>query len=314
MELEALAQKLITSQSPLDVIFNALKEIWKPSEGINIDEFYVDKERETNRVEQFILRTFFEAYDILLAAIRQAEAASRFKPDDKNIVLMDGLSIREVELLSLNLERQGYKVEEYSYTFSQIPSTTQSFMKQFFGAASLTSLNNWNGYKVVTVSSGQVPAFLPQREKCIVWISFPDELLHHARGLVNTPQEAITKTEVALGKVLDRLDADKIVLTSDHGYIYAKSATLFLKVHEADERVLKRVFGGSRGLAPMESSAEIEQLRCLPKDRNYVIFDEKGCYIRGRFYWSLPGRQPDVAHGGLSFMECLVPMIRLVRA
>jgi hypothetical protein len=313
VDLEAFATDLITSQNPLDIIFNTYKEIWKPLKDSNINEFYVDKERVTNKVEHFILKTFFDAYDILLAGIRKSEVITRFKPEDEKIILMDGMSIREAGILAEALEKRGYIIEEDTYAFSQMPSTTQSFMKQVFGVASLASLNNWDGYKVVTVSSGQVPAFLPQRERCILWVSFPDELLHHSRGIMNTPQEALSKTADVLVKAVDELDSDRFVLTSDHGYIYTKLATLFLKAHEADERVLKRVFGAARGLSPIESNPEIDQLRSLSADRNYAVFDAKGCYIKGRFYWSLPGRQPDVVHGGLSFMECLVPMMRFTR-
>lgn len=315
MSLEAFARDLITSQDPLLAIFDRLREVWKPTEAMDIDEFYMARERETNAVEDFIIRSFYEAYDLLLAAIRRAEASPRFKPDDDKVVFMDGLSIREAGFLALSLEKQGYRVEEEStFTLSHIPSTTQSFLKQYFGVSSLSSLKKWGNYTIAYVSSGEVPKLLPEQEKCIIWISFPDELIHHARGKVNTPKETLTKTWATLQKVLERLNPDRFLLTSDHGYMYAKSATLFLKAHKADERVLKRVFGAKRGLAPVEPSPELEQLRRISKDRSYVTFDEKGCYLRGRFYWSLPGRQADISHGGLSFMECLIPSMRIRRS
>ena len=44
-----------------------------------------------------------------------------------------------------------------------------------------------------------------------------------------------------------------------------------------------------------------------------ALFDDEGCYVRALYHWSLQGPASDVTHGGLSLMECLVPMMRIRR-
>ena len=51
----------------------------------------------------------------------------------------------------------------------------------------------------------------------------------------------------------------------------------------------------------------------MPKPRTYALFDDEGCYVRGRYHWSVQGPASDVTHYGLSLMECLVPVMTIRR-
>ena len=44
-----------------------------------------------------------------------------------------------------------------------------------------------------------------------------------------------------------------------------------------------------------------------------ALFSDEGCYVRGRYHWGVQGPASDVTHGGISLMECLVPMMRIRR-
>jgi hypothetical protein len=150
--------------------------------------------------------------------------------------------------------------------------------------------------------------------KALVWLSFPDELMHPMKGKGVTPSFALQRMEEALMKILSLLETPGVMLTSDHGYIYAQSAALFWHAPVSNRKVLLKLFGAQRGLLFNGTKAQaFDVLRALPKDQTYVLFDDKGCYVRGRYYWSAPGKQSDVAHGGISLMECLVPVIKLKR-
>ncbi len=54
-------------------------------------------------------------------------------------------------------------------------------------------------------------------------------------------------------------------------------------------------------------------MREIPRDRDCALFDDERYHVRGRYHWSVQVPACDIAHGGLSLMECLVPMMRIRR-
>lgn len=314
MNLSSLATHLLAQDDPVQLLFQALNEIWTPQGSADLDSFYAQQERETNHLEEFIRDTYFELYYVLLERARTQDRAAHFASQEASIVVLDGLSLREANRLMPRLEEEGFGITEYSYAFSGMPSTTQSFFRDVFGVAGAGAMpKKWQGFSFRSIRSGDVPMFL-EGPKALVWLSFPDELMHPMRGKGVTPSFALERTEEALLKILNLLETEEVVLTSDHGYMYAQSAALFWHAPVSNRKVLLKLFGAQRGvLFDGMKGEEFEVLRALPRDQTYVLFDDKGCYVRGRYYWSAPGKQSDVAHGGISLMECLVPVIRLRR-
>ncbi|MCL4459194.1 MAG: hypothetical protein M1136_10355 [Chloroflexi bacterium] len=314
MNLSSLATHLLAPDDPVQLLFQALNEVWAPQGSADLDPFYAQQERETNHLEEFIRDTYFELYDVLLERARSQNRAAEFSSLDASIVVLDGLSIREANWLMPRLRERGYEIADYSYAFSGMPSTTQTFFRDVFGVSGAAAMpKKWQGFNFRSIRSGDVPAFM-DGPKALVWLSFPDELMHPMRGKGVTPSFALQRTEEALLKILNLLETPEVVLTSDHGYIYAQSAALFWHAPISNRKVLLKLFGAQRGLpADSAKAQEFEGLRALPKDQTYVLFDDKGCYVRGRYYWSAPGKQSDVAHGGISLMECLVPVVKVRR-
>jgi len=312
MNLNNLATQLLTQDDPVGLLFQALNDVWTPGDSGDVDTFYVQQERETNNLEEFIRDTYFELYDVLLERARSQNRAAEFDSQEASIVVLDGLSLREANWLMPRLKDKGFGIVQYSYAYSGMPSTTQAFFRDVFGVPGAAAMpKKWQGFNFRSIRAGDVPAFL-DGPKALVWLSFPDELMHPMRGKGVTPSFALQRTEEALLKILNLLETPEVVLTSDHGYIYAQSAALFWHAPVSNRKVLLKLFGAQRGLpADTAKGQEFEGLRALPKDQTYVLFDDRGCYVRGRYYWSAPGKQSDVAHGGVSLMECLVPIIRL---
>lgn len=314
MNLNSLAAQLLTQSDPVGLLFKALNDIWTPGNSGDVDAFYVQQERETNSLEEFVRDTYFELYEVLLERARSQDRAAEFSSLVVSIVVLDGLSLREANWLMPRLRERGYEIADYSYALSGMPSTTQTFFRDVFSVAGAAAMpKKWQGFNFRSVRAGDVPAFL-DGPKALVWLSFPDELMHPMRGRGVTPSFALQRTEEALLKILKLLETPEVVLTSDHGYMYVQSAALFWHAPDSNRKVLLKLFGAQRGVTFDGSSAgEFEVLRALPKDQTYVLFDDKGCYVRGRYYWSAPGKQSDVAHGGVSLMECLVPVIKIKR-
>jgi len=308
-----LAQALVTADDPLDVLFQALNDIWQVEGEVDINRFFVERERATNQLERFMLHIFFDLYDLLLARVREARHEPRFADWSGSVIVLDGASLREANLLLSRLPSYGYAVTDYAYALSEVPSDTETFRQRVLGMPAIRSRARWGEYTIVPIRSGEVPKLLPEAPRLLVWISYPDELLHKVRGKALTPQEALDKTVAALVEVLDMLEADEVLVTSDHGYLYIKSAALFWKASPGDEKALRKLFGGKRALPIEEVGREFDKLRRVPRDRTYALFDDEGCYIRGRYAWSVQRDPTDVNHGGISLMECLVPVMRIRR-
>ena len=51
-------------------------------------------------------------------------------------------------------------------------------------------------------------------------------------------------------------------------------------------------------------------LKKLSKD-GYVTEIEDYVLVKGRWFWSAKGRFSPIFHGGVSFMECFIPVIKL---
>ncbi len=312
MNEATLARDLITAEDPLAVLFAALNQVWQADDVDDINAFFAQCERETNRLERFVLETFFDVYDLLLARVRQERSQPRFKEATGPIIILDGCSIREANLLSSRLKKASYRVTDYSYALSEVSSDTMTFNRNTFGTARIAGLRHWRQYRVVNIESGQLPALFPTGPEVLVWISYPDELLHKVRGEALTPQEAFDKTANVLLATLDGLEADEFLVTSDHGYLYVENATLFWSTGR-DEKVLRQLFGGRRAVLAGDVGPQFDRLRQVPKPRTYALFDDEGCYVRGRYHWSVQGPASDITHGGLSLMECLVPVMRIRR-
>jgi hypothetical protein len=307
-----LARDLITADDPMAVLFAALNQGWQADDVDDVNAFFIRRERETNRLERFVLETFFDVYDLLLACVRQERGLSRFDGAKGPIIILDGCSVREANLLRGRLEEAGYRVANYSYALSEVPSSTVAFNRGVFGTARVASLRQWHQYQVVSIESGKLPVLFSAASDVLVWISYPDELLHKVRGEAVTPQEAFDKTVGVLLATLDGLEADEFLVTSDHGYLYVENATLFWSAGR-DAKVLRQLFGGRRAVPAGDVGPQFDRLRQVPRSRTYALFDDEGCYVRGRYHWSVQGPASDIAHGGLSLMECLVPIMAVRR-
>ena len=161
-----LAREIITADDPLGVLFAALNQVWRTDDVDDVNTFFIRREREINRLERFVLETFFDVSDLLLAQVRQGRGQSRFEGATGPIIILDGCSIREANLLIGRLQEAGYQVTEYSYALSEVPSGTLAFNRSAFGTARVASLRQWRQYQVISIESGQLPPCSPQSLRC----------------------------------------------------------------------------------------------------------------------------------------------------
>ena len=279
--------RLVEADDPILEVWNILVELWDADRNVRsyfrLEEVASEFERDLNSV-------FFEFYDYLHRRIRSATFKFSLP-----LIIIDGMSIREGNLLIRDLKREGYDILEYSCGFSALPSNTTSFREAV-------------NIRFREVRSGKIPSDLDFGLP--VWISYPDEILHHAARIL-PPEKAYGMTRECIFKVLGMVGRGEVVtLVSDHGYIMVDYVW---SLASGDRRFLKeKVFGSQRFVRVDEvDDSALRKLRSLPRDRSYVFVDDNYCYVRGRYFWPIRGYGRVVAHGGLSLMECMVPKIRV---
>lgn len=277
--------RLIEAEDPIFEVWNILKELWRSEGGL---KEYFSLESQCSLFEQKLNKVFFEFYRYLYNAIKGSTL--RF---GLPLIIVDGMSLREGNLFLQDLRDKGYSVTSYGYSFSALPSTTSAFREKL-------------NVEYVEIKSGRIPSEIDFKSP--VWLSFPDEILHHAAALIPL-DEAYEKTRKALFEVLDRMEGGEVTIVSDHGYIVIDDVW---PLSESDRRFLKSIFGAQR----FSKNSEIEpnklkSLRKIPEDKSYVFVDEQYSYVKGRYFWPISGYGRKIAHGGLSLMECIVPLIRV---
>lgn len=283
---EDYIKRLVEADDPIGEVWNILVELWDTRLPINE---YFRQEDKVSEFERELSAIFFEIYDYLYNRMKSSPLRAEVP-----LIIVDGMSIREGNLLVRDLRDHGYEILEYSYGFSALPSTTGRFREV-------------TGIKYVEVRSDRIPSSIDF--SLPVWVSYPDEILHHAAKII-PPHEAYIRTRDLLLGILRMVDRADVTIASDHGYLMIDAVW---PLASGDRKFLKeQVFGSSRFVKISDiEQRTLEKLRSIPRDVGYVFLDDEYCYVRGRYFWPIEGYGKVVAHGGLSLMECIVPRIRV---
>jgi hypothetical protein len=125
------------------------------------------------------------------------------------------------------------------------------------------------------------------------------------------PLIAWQRTWQAMAAVLAGADGREIWVTSDHGYIY-RGPTYTDRFWALGETTtgsrLRELFGGGRYKADLK----LDEKEATAW-RDYIWPHPAGGYaVKGRWLWPMPGQTGATVHEGLSLVECLVPLFKVV--
>jgi len=299
--------ELVETRNPIEVIWNKLNEIWKfgrVKKLNNIEQLYLEKEKKSCKFEEMLSRIFFEIYDELIEnSTRNTFLKEISRKNDEAIIIMDGFSIREANLLFTQLKSKKYAIDDYFYSFSALPSTTEIARKVFY-------------QDFFSVTRKEDVERLPSLPEKIIWCAMPDILLHSkqkGRIEVLSLDDCLKKTFDTLFSIIDKIEVEEILITSDHGYLYFPEYGTWWDTTSGIEKVLRRIFGSERFREVSKLDEKmLKILEKLSKD-GYVTEIKDYVLVKGRWFWSAKGRFSPIFHGGLSFMECLIPVIKLRR-
>jgi hypothetical protein len=243
--------------------------------------------------EELLLDVYEEFYTDILPD-HCVNDASLDIPDDGAFVVMDAMSVREAGLFVDFLAGEGYD-PSVGYSFSTVPSETTPYRERV-GYSDIK-----HEHKTGTVKSDS-PSL--DGDEDIVWCRFPDALLENiqeGKTKLSSIEEMYEKTERTFGRIIDQLDANRIVVGSDHGYVRLDSGNTF-PVTEAQKKQLQETFSGRFVSVAGEDASHLAD--------EGIVVESDGYYMSiGRHTWPARGKYSTFTHGGLSLPESITPRI-----
>lgn len=234
------------------------------------------------------------------------------------VLILDGLSLRELPWLRDGATERGFMVHEVAATASELPADTTTFAKAL-GFAQRSALENnraGNSHRLPgarTECSGAPWADAcgmvgPEPRWCY-WHTWPDDLLHHlskpgASHAELTRRAADQLTSDDFWTFVRKLaQGRQLILTSDHGYA---AVGPFSDTTGEQSKWLSDTFKGQRMGADGDCGPWSPPLAlALPG----VLGTHR--LVLGRRKWKVAGGYPTLAHGGLTLLETLCPWIEL---
>lgn len=239
------------------------------------------------------------------------------RPAGRAVLMLDGLSLREVPWLLQEAPRRGMRVVSARPTRSELPGDTNPFARAM-GLSGRAALENNQARVGHRLPGARTEATDLPFEDCTgrigsepdwwLWHHWPDHRLHElaepGKGLLMLSVEAATRLRSdGFWELVRRLATGRrLLLTSDHGY---GASGLFPDASEEQGRALKELFRSGRHCA-----GGGEPSRFLPPTDLTL-----GAWrlALGRRRWRSQGGYPTLAHGGLTVLEILCPFVELER-
>jgi hypothetical protein len=239
----------------------------------------------------------------------------------KAVLVLDGLSLRELPLLLEGAKQHGFDIGNVSATASEIPGDTNEFARSLgFGSRSQLQ-NNGGGASHKLAPARTECVDLPWRDcanlidaspNWIFWHPWPDAKLHAVagvgQGLDTLARETIEHlTSEDFWHFVGRLaQGRELVITSDHGY----AATGQFHDATGDQGTfLKTTFKSGRSVPDETEAGAFVPPVALAMDNQHG----QNLLALGRWKWRSQGGYPTLAHGGLSLLEVLSPFVELRR-
>jgi len=329
MTLTATALETLTQGSNADawrVIVNSAVEIAsKPLAAGNAPREVVKRDREIGELDLFLSSSGWDLWQEFGSSVeRTSDRLVRWWGEPfsaKAVLILDGLSLRELPWLLQGATERGFTLHEVSANASELPGETDEFARAL-GFASRSKLQNNGGglaHKLQTASTESVDlpwkdceALVSSMPNQIFWHHWPDAKLHDGSG-AGQGLEPLTKD------VAEQLSSDdfwafvgrlangrRLVITSDHGY----AATGYFP--DADGEVgqfLKRTFSSGRGKRGTGDIGPFVPPVALQINGPHGLF----LLALGRRKWRSQGGYPTLTHGGLSLLEVLSPFVELTK-
>ncbi|MBN2145087.1 MAG: hypothetical protein JW774_10725 [Candidatus Aureabacteria bacterium] len=266
--------------------------------------------------EELLVSAAEQVYDELISsAEKQFSIPDALKDKDTAVVIFDGLSVREMPMLKVLAEKSGMKIKTADYSLSSVPSETLDFIEQKIQVGRIApslfpSRKEFKekGISAFYVSGHNETVTLSGNNSMLLWSSFPDNTYKDSGARFDSHFSNIRDVfETAWINCVQAIrNKKRIIITSDHGYIFLGSGLDFPR-NTKDLRVLNDIFGNERCVS-LDKLKGVETLEdvYLDKVRNLAL-------LKGRVKTVGTGSAASrlYKHGGLSLMEMFTPWLEL---
>lgn len=311
------AWRLIIS-SATDIASGPLTVSGAPSEVTRRD-------REIGTLDHFLSTTGWDLWQCFGDVVeRTSDRLARWWTEPysaKAILILDGLSLRELPWLLQGAKERGFVLHSVDATASELPGETNEFARAL-GFGSRSQLQNNGGGSTHKLKPAHTECVDLPWEDCaglvdaspnwILWHHWPDAKIHDGSGAGQgldtlTRDAAAQLTSDDFWTLVERLATGRrIVVTSDHGYA---ATGLFFDAGEDQSAFLKAMFKSGRSVANAGGAGPFVPPVALQVRNTHGLH----LLATGRWKWRSQGGYPTLAHGGLSLLEVLSPFIELSR-
>lgn len=296
-----------------------LDEVWSRKRYQNNQpiDFLLQGEELVNNLEILIASAAPRIYDEFLSPTDSSKKLLRALIDsDTAIVLFDGLSLREVPIVLDHAERSGFTLVKTDAAYAATPSETIDFIERELPCgrippSQLPSRKELKEKGIAVIYSGNYNQSLSgeyEGSPLLLWSSFPDVTYRDSGAKFENHFANIHFLfETAWINTVQQIKGKKrIVITSDHGYIFFGTGMDFPR-STSELRQLNNYFGNDRNVSLIDKPNP-------PQSDDIFIDNSRNlAMVKGRIKTRSTG---DAAaklykHGGLSLMEMLVPWVVL---
>jgi len=293
----------------------------------------IKRDREIGTLDHFLATTAWDLWQAfgqpaLSGVERTSDRLARWWTEPysaKAVLVLDGLSLRELPWILQGAEERGFTLHEVSANASELPGETNQFA-QALGFSSRSQLQNNGG--------GLSHKLQPTRTECVdmhwkdcetlidgspnwvFWHHWPDSKVHDGssagQGLETLARAAADQlSSDDFWSFVERMATGRrLVITSDHGY----AATGYFPDADGEVgRFLKNTFASGRSA----KGNGLTQKDCGPfvPPVALQINSPHGAHLLavGRWKWKSQGGYPTLTHGGLSLLEVLSPFVELTK-
>ena len=278
--------------NPVDAIFESLKKIWE-NDGSDFSQYYQRGEALTAKFEEQIFEIYQEVYDKIIHNIERDTTVKEILLKERFcLIIMDGMSLREASLVLDDLMNFGSV--SYKYTYSALPSDTEFFTIRNFNAKSPTQIKSNENYDFIHLQrEDKIEDIITDKDGLVIWSTYPDKIFSEFKSGFETQdlEKVGKKTKEILLKLLEHLsDQDEIIIISDHGYFVDTFSWKGLSDFPSGDRYAPNI---------------PESLK------KYCKFANDHWILVGRYNTIKRGKYVHVRHGGLSFLETIIPLIEI---
>jgi len=297
-----------------------IEDVWNLNayESRTPTEYLIHGENIVNRFEAIISTAADRIYHEFLSSSETGSLVDALSDNNSAVVVFDGLSLREIPIILKLSGKSGLAVKTTDCNCAAIPCETFDYIERELGCGRIAPSQlpgrkelAARGISVIYTNNITHPVNDDSNGNALmIWSSFPDNTYKDSGAKFENHFENIhVRFETAWINTVQQIKEKKrIIITSDHGYIFLGTGMDFpLSSREKEVRELNAFFGNDR-------YAFLPERPAPPVSDNIIVDTHRQvAMLKGRVKTRSTGEAATrlYKHGGLSLMEMLIPWVEL---